>query len=596
MKQQLTTKCKNLLNRLFDWRFRLSERSFLLILGVLVGLVSGLAAVLLKNLIHYFGMMVINFFTADSWNFLFLLVPVIGVSLSFIYVKYILKDDISHGVSRVLHSISKGKGKLNKSKSYSSIIASTLTIGFGGSVGPEAPVVLTGAAIGSTIGQFFKVDYKTLVLLIACGSTGAVAGIFGAPLAGVVFALEVLMIDLTMASIIPLLISSVTAATLSALLMGREVLFRFDVQTDFVLEHLPFFLILGLATGLVSTYFLFLSEKIETIFSNISRIWLRVIGGGFILSILIFFFPPLYGEGFNFLSDIFQGNSTSLLNNTFLYDYRDNTWILLCFVLALIFLKVIAMAMTNGSGGIGGVFAPSMFVGALLGMFVATFLNLAFGLNLSVPNFTMAGMAGVMAGVMHAPLTAMFLVAEITGGYKFVIPLMLVSAASYLVCLYFRPHSIYTKKLAQKGELFTHNKDAVALSMLDLRDMIETNFSTILYSANLGDLVKTISGSPRNVFPVVDETNKYLGVVFLDDVKPLIFRSELYDKILVKEIMFQPICTADISESTDEIASKFLHISDYNIPILDKGKYIGFVSRANIFSNYRVKLKELSND
>ncbi|MEG1497877.1 MAG: chloride channel protein [Bacteroidales bacterium] len=588
---------KDWLAKIGEWRLNhISERNFILLLGLLVGVVSGCAAVLLKNMIYYFGRFIINFFAADTENFLFLFLPLIGVALSFVYVKYVVKDDISHGVSRVLYAISKGRGRLKRSKMYSSLVASTITIGFGGSVGPEAPVVLSGAAIGSNVGRLFHVNYKTLVLLIACGSSGAIAGIFSAPIAGMIFALEVLMIDLTMSSLIPLLIASVTGATVSALLMGRSVLFHFDIQSNFLLSSLPLYLLLGIIAGFVSHYFLSMSERIEIIFSHYAPGWRRILIGGVLLSVLVFLFPPLYGEGFNFLADIFSGHSETLFNNTFWYEWRDNPWVFLGFAALIVFLKVIAMALTNGSGGVGGVFAPSMYVGAVLGLLVSHSLNVLFHLQLPEANFALAGMAAVMAGVMHAPLTAIFLVAEITGGYQFFIPLMIVSASSYLVNLYFNPHSIYTKKLAEKGDLFTHNKDAVVLSLMNIRQMVETNFVIVHPDQTLGDLVKSISRSSRNIFPVVGQEDSYLGVVFLDDVKTLIFRPELYNKIYVRELMFQPPCTADISETMDQIAHKFLQIPDYNIPILDGKTYIGFVSRANVFSNYRKKVKEMSND
>ncbi|MEG1762429.1 MAG: chloride channel protein [Bacteroidales bacterium] len=574
----------------------ISPRNFLLLLCLLVGFLSGLAAVLLKNMIFYFSQWVISSFAADKENFLFLFLPLIGILLTLLYTRFIDKDDISHGVSRVLHSISKGEAKLKKSKMWSSLVASTLTIGFGGSVGPEAPVVLSGAAIGSNIGQLYKVDYKTMVLLVACGSAGAIAGIFGAPIAGLVFALEVLMIDLTMSSLIPLLIASSTGAVVSAFLMGRDAMFHFDLDADFLIENLPYYIILGVAAGFVSHYFLRMSEFMETLFAKIKKVWIKTLIGGSILSILIFLFPPLYGEGFHFLSDIFQGNSESLFNNSFFYDFRGQAWMFLFFLLLIVFLKVIAMSLTNGSGGIGGVFAPSMFIGGVLGLFVAHFFNVVFGWDLPEANFALAGMAGLMAGVMHAPLTAIFLVAEITGGYQFFIPLMMVSASSYLINNYFNPHSIYTKKLALKGELFTHNKDAVVLSMMQMHNLIESNFISIQPTQTLGDLVQAISNSRRNIFPVVDTENHYLGVVFLDDVRTLIFKPELYAKIFVKDLMFTPKPSVDIHDNMDQIAKKFQQITDYNIVVLDGDKYVGFLSRANVFSNYQKRIKEISND
>lgn len=576
---------------------RLSERNFTILTAVFVGLCSGLAAVVLKNLIHYVGKFVIEFFSEDSTNFLYLFLPFIGVLLSYLYVNKIVKDNISHGVSKVLHAISKKAGKLNISKTYSSVIASSITIGFGGSVGPEAPVVLTGAAIGSNIGRSLNLDYKNMLLLIACGSAGAIAGIFGAPIAGLVFALEVLMIDLTMSSLLPLLLATLSGAVVSLVLSGGETVLRFDINGDFLAKNLPIYLGLGLFCGLVSHYFLRVNMKLEDFFASFKKPVYKILFGGLSLCLLIYFFPPLYGEGLNFVSDIIEGNGDKLLNNTFLYTYKDSALIFLSFILVVMLLKVFAMSFTNGGGGVGGVFAPSLFVGAFLGLFVARGLNSIFpSLNLAEANFALTGMAGVMAGVMHAPLTAIFLVAEITGGYKLFIPLILVSSIGFLVNLYFNPHSIYTKRLAEKGELFTHNKDTMVLSLMRQKELIESNFICLLPTASLGDLVKAIGRSSRNIFPIVDEENKFLGLVFLDEVKPLIFDPSLYNKILVSEIMFKPNFCADISDSMEEIAQKFLNIKDYNIPILDGDKYVGFLSRANVFSVYRTKIKELSND
>ncbi|MDE6493671.1 MAG: chloride channel protein [Bacteroidales bacterium] len=582
----------------FDaWQAKyLSERNLMIGLSIVVGLLSGLAAVLLKNMIFYFSEFILNLRAADKENYLFLLLPLAGVTLSFLFVRYVVHDDVSHGVSRVLQAFSRSRGRIKRSKMYSSLVACTVTIGFGGSVGPEAPVVLTGAAIGSNVGRFFNMGFRNLVLLIACGSAGAIAGIFGAPLAGLVFALEVLMIDLTMSSLIPILIASTTGAVTSVFLLGRSATFHFDVTADFMLQNLPFYLVLGVAGGVVSCYFLFMTERMGQFFLRIPKKRYRVLIGGISLSLLIFLFPPFYGEGFNFLADVFNGDYTQIFNNTVVYPLQDNVFVFFGFVLSLILLKVVATCLTNGAGGVGGVFAPSMFVGAFLGLFIARFFNVAFNLALPVPNFALAGMAGVMAGVMHAPLTAIFLVTEITGGYNFFIPLMLVSAVSYLVSRHFNPHSIYTKSLALKGELLTHNKDAIVLSLMSVERLIERNFVTVRPDDSLGELVKDISRSSRNIFPVTDPQNKFLGIVFLDDIKTVIFRPELYGQISVKELMYKPKTIIYRQENMEQVAKKFNTCSDYNIPVLDGETYVGFVSRANVFSNYRNKVKEFSND
>lgn len=585
------------LQRFEHWREKhLSDKNFIVALSIVVGFLSGGAAVLLKNMIFYFSEFIINLRSAEMENYLFLFLPVAGVTISYLLLKYVFKDQVSHGVSRVLYAFSKTRGRLKRSKMYSSIVTCTVTIGFGGSVGPEAPVVLTGAAIGSNVGRTFNLDFRNLTLLIACGSAGAIAGIFGAPLAGLVFALEVLMIDLTTASVIPILIASMTGAVTSALFLGRSATFHFDVASDFQLHNLPYYLILGVVGGFASCYFLYMNERLGRFFSKITKDYRKILVGGVSLSLLIFLFPPLYGEGFNFLSDIFMGDLSKLMNNTVLYPYQHYPAVFLGFVLLLILLKVVATSLTNGAGGVGGVFAPSMFVGAFVGLLVAQLLNMAFHLDLPVPNFALAGMAGVMAGVMHAPLTAIFLVAEITGGYNFFIPLMLVSASSYLVSRYFNPHSIYTKSLAEKGELLTHNKDTVVLSLMQVDRLIESNFITVRPEDSLGSLVKTITRSSRNIFPVTDAEGTFLGLVFLDDIKTLIFNPELYDQIAVKDLMYMPKTIIYRNENMEQIAKKFQNCNDYNIPVLDDTRYIGFVSRANVFSHYRNKVMEFSND
>ncbi|MDR0619764.1 MAG: chloride channel protein [Bacteroidales bacterium] len=576
--------------------FNFLKKHDIVLLSIMVGLLAGCAAVLLKTMLHYGSEFVIDLFEPSDTNYFFIILPIIGVTLSFIYVTYILKDNISHGVSRVLYAIAKKRGNLEKSKTYSSLIASTLTIGFGGSVGPEAPIVLSGSSIGSYIGRLFKVDYRTMLLLVACGAAGAIAGIFGAPIAGIVFALEVLMIDLSLSSIVPLLIASVSGALVTALFMGRDVLFHFSMKNDFEFRNLWFYLLLGIVAGFVSLYFLKISEKAESIFARYKNPWNKILIGGGFLGILIFLFPPLYGEGFVFISYILQGQTEVLFNNTWYYPYQDNTFIFLGFILALIFLKVIAMSLTNGSGGIGGVFAPSLFVGGMLGFFVARLLNETLHLNLPEAYFALTGMAAVMSGVMHAPLTAIFLVTEISGGYRLFIPLVFVSVSAYLVNVYFHRHSVYTKTLAEKKELFTHDKDAMALSLISLSNLVEKSFTVVHPNDTLGQLVKAISCSTRNVFPIVENNNKFMGVVTLDHVKTLIFHPEYYEKIYVKELMYSPKYTIDISEKIENVVKKMSDTNDYNFAVLDKDTYLGFVSRADVFSAYRKTIKELSSD
>ncbi len=585
------------LTSLLIWRKRhLSLQNFLLILAVMTGILAAVAAVVLKNLVHVVERFIRSWVTDDNTNFAYLILPLIGIVLTVFYVKKIAKDDLGHGVSKVLRSISVGKGLLSRGKTYSSMIASSLTVGFGGSVGLEAPVVMTGSAIGSNLGQLMRLDYRSLVLLIGCGATGAVAGIFKAPIAGVAFTLEVLMLDLTMASLLPLLVSAVTAALLAAFLLGESVIFSFDIAQGYMPGNFPYYMILGLLAGAVSVYFTKMNLFIERQLRKWKRIWPKAVVGGLIVSALIFFFPPLFGEGFLSLTEIIKGNGDMLANNSLVYNYVDHAWIFLLFLILILVFKVIAMVFTTGSGGIGGIFAPSLFMGGVAGFFLARLLNTAFGMELSEANFALAGMAGMMGGVMHAPLTAIFLVAEITGGYKLFVPLMITATLAYLFNKYFQPHSIYTQALAEKGELLTHHKDKAALSQLDIHSLIETNFVTLPENGTLRDVVNAITHSTRNLFPVVDSEGYYLGRVLLDEVRNIMFKPELYDQMRITDIMHRPEIEIQINDSMESVAKKFRLSEHYNIVVLDNGKYVGFLSRANVFSAYRKVLRDMSEE
>ncbi len=579
------------------WQLRHnSHRQFVLVVSCIVGALGGLSAIILKNVVHYTSHFLQRGINLGHANWPYLLFPLIGIVLTFLFVKFVVRDDISHGISRILQAISKNNAILKIHNTFSSIIASTLTVSFGGSVGLEAPTVLTGSAIGSNIGRFFRLDYHTLILFIGCGSAGAIAAIFKAPIAGVIFALEVLMLDLTMSSLIPLLISSATGATLAYFLMGRGFLFEFQIQTSFKLENLPFYVLLGIIAGIVSIYFTKANLSLEKQFQLIKKPWIRALIGGVITSLLIFLFPPLYGEGYGALNDLLAGNGLKLLEGSLFYPIGENGLLLLGFLLLILIFKVVAMTATLSGGGNGGIFAPSLFMGGVTGFFAARIFNPFFENRIPEANFALAGMAGVMAGVMHAPLTATFLIAEITGGYHFFVPLMIVSIISYLTIVPFEPHSIYTKRLAEMGELITHNKDKAVLARLSIEKLIETNFSTVSPDATLGEFVKVVAKSQRNVFPVIDTENNYLGVVFINNVREIIFNHELYDTVFVSNLMFMPDVWIERTATVEDVAKLFAETSHYNIPVLEKGKYIGFVSRANVFSNYREMIKEYSNE
>ncbi len=573
----------------------IKQREFVLILSVLVGFGSGLAAVILKNTLYYTNYFLTNGFSYHGIYYLYLAFPLIGIILTILFIRFVVKDNISHGVSKVLYAISKNNSQIKPHNTFSSLIACTLTLGFGGSVGPEAPIVLTGSAIGSNLARLFRLDYRTTTLMIGCGAAGAIAGIFEAPIAGAIFVLEILMLDLTVTTLIPLLITTVTASLVSYLLMGNEVLFSFTLNSPFILRHIPFYLLLGVFTGLVSVFFIRGSIGIESIMKKASPV-VRIGSAGILLSVLIFAYPSLFGEGYTILKEVINGHGEVIGNSTLFGALKHNDWSFLVIIFGLIILKVVAMALTQGSGGIGGTFAPAIFVGAICGYFFASLLNSVFGLHISYANFALVGMAGVMAGVMHAPLTAIFLIAEITGGYLLLTPLIMVSAIAYLTSHIFESHSIYTRQLAARKELITHDKDKAVLSFMSPRQLIETNFARVDPKATLGQLVKVVATASRNIFPVVDEAGTFYGVVMLDNIRQIMFDQSIYEVTFVKDLMFMPDYSIHPDDSMDTVIQLFQRSDRYNLPVLENGKYLGFISRANVFSQYRVLLKKFSED
>ncbi|MBI9057543.1 MAG: chloride channel protein [Labilibaculum sp.] len=590
-------KNKSLLSRFLIWRVKnIKERQFVLLLSFVVGLVSGLAALLLKNAIHFTHHFLTHRLHVDSANLLYLAYPGVGILLTILFVKFFVKDNIGHGVSRILYSISKKNSLIKSHNNFSSIIASTLTIGFGGSVGSEAPVVLTGASIGSNLGRMFHMNQKIITLMVGCGAAGAIGGIFKAPMAGMVFTLEVLMLDLTMASLIPLLISSITGASVAYFFMGKGVLLSYDVTAPFVINNIPYYIILGIFAGLVSLYFTRFSMYLESLFDCVKNSYQKMLIGGLSLGVLIFLFPPLYGEGYNTIQALLDGNHTHLVNNSIFYFLKDNYWLLLGYVVLILVFKVVASTVTTGSGGVGGIFAPSLFLGGVSGFLVARVLNGFNFVKLSESNFTLIGMAGMMAGVMHAPLTAIFLIVEITGGYALFIPIMITATIAYLTIMYFEPHSIYTKRLAKRGELITHNKDKAILTLMKLGKVIETDLKRVDPNATLGELVKKISQSQRNIFPVVDEDEKLLGIVLLDDIRNIMFNPEMYDDTYVHDLMIMPPAILDANAPMDKVMRRFEETGAWNLPVVQDDKYLGFVSKAKIFNVYRRVLVHYSDE
>jgi CIC family chloride channel protein len=585
--------------KVVTWRDRhIKEKNFLLILSLVVGVVCGLAAQLLKFLIHVISHMLTANLSTTTANYLYLLYPVIGILLVTVFVNYIAKDNISHGVTRVLYAISRRKSRLKTRNMYSPLVAASVTIGFGGSVGAEGPIVFTGAAIGSNIGQAFRLSPRVLMILVGCGAAAGIAGVFRAPIAGMLFTLEVLMIDLTGLTVMPLLISSIAGATVAYLMEGYSAEFFFSQSESFVTSKIPFTVMLGIFTGFVSLFFTRAINFMEDFFRKIKSRILKICIGGAILALLIFLFPPLYGEGYDTINRLLDGDTSSLLDGTFFYLDRDSVWFLALFLALIVLTKAFATSATNGAGGVGGTFAPSLFVGALSGfLFAFVINNLPLGIGLSLKNFTLMGMAGVMAGVMHAPLMGIFLTAEMTGGYNLFLPLLIVSTISYGTIRIFEPYSIYTMRLAKQGDLMTHQKDKAVLTLLKVDRVIERDFIEVHPEMNLKEMVDVVSVSHRNLFPVTDGGNKLIGVVLLDDIRNIMFRSDLYKKMTVSRFMSMPPAVIQVNWSMEKVMEVFDQTNAWNLPVVDENeKYIGFVSKSKIFNSYRRVLRHYTDD
>jgi CIC family chloride channel protein len=584
--------------KLIHWREQnIKERHFVLMLSFAVGLLSGLASFILRWLIHFIETLLTERFSLEKANYWYLILPIIGISLSGWFVRRVVRDDISHGVTRILYAISQRKAIIKLHNTWSSIVGGAITIGFGGSVGAEAPAVLTGSAIGSNLGKFFKMSQKTLMLMVGCGAAGAISGIFKAPITGVLFTLEVLMLDMTMASVIPLLIASVTAASVTYILSGDHFMFQFSHFAPFTVQRIPYLIVLGIACGFVSLYFTRMTNRMEEMFAKLKVTRKKLLICGVILSALIFLFPPLYGEGYSTISALLSGGGAdSLFNRSLFYNFRADGVVVIIYLICIILFKVIATAATNGGGGVGGLFAPSLFVGGLTGYVMAYAMNYFLGFDLPLKNFAFAGMAGVMSGVMYAPLTAIFLIAEVTGGYELFMTLMITSTVAYLTMNVFETHSIYAMRLAKSGELMTHNKDRAILGFMKMQNVIETDLDVVHPDDMLGDLVNVISSSNRNLFPVVDSNDKLLGIITLDEVRNIMFRSDLYKRFRLRELMISPPALLSIGDSMDVVMKTFEKTGAWNLPVVDNGKYVGFVSKAAIFNVYRRMLVHFSDE
>lgn len=584
--------------RVVSWRERhIKESNFLIILALVVGVICGFAAQLLKWLIHTISHFLTAHINITTGNYIFFIYPVVGILIVSLFVKYVVKDDISHGVTRVLFAISRRKSRLKKKNTYASLVASSITIGFGGSVGAEGPIVFTGAAIGSNIGQAFRLSPRILMLLVGCGAAAGIAGIFRAPIAGMLFTLEVLMIDLTGATVMPLLISSITGATVAYILEGYNAEFFFSQSEDFITAKIPYTIVLGIICGFVSLYFTRTMIAMEGFFRKLKRRWIKICVGGAILAMLIFIFPPLYGEGYDAINQLLDGKTEDILDGTLFYVDRHQTWFIMLFITLIILLKGFATSATNGAGGVGGTFAPSLFVGAMTGfLFAFVFNNFDFGIPISTKNFALMGMAGVMSGVMHAPLMAIFLTAEMTGGYNLFLPLLIVSTLAYMTIRIFEPYSIYTMRLAKAGDLLTHQKDKAVLTLLKVENVIEKDFSEVHPEMSLKEVVDVIQTCHRNLFPVTDSEGNLKGVVLLDDIRNIMFRPDLYKKMHVSRFMSMPPARIELHSTMEEVMATFDRTGAWNLPVVDNDKYIGFVSKSKIFNSYRRVLRHYTDD
>lgn len=589
------------IERLFIWRrMNFSEQKFILMISFVVGILTAFAGLFLKWLIHQIQYILTYRFDDTASNALYLVYPVIGIFLTGLFVRYIVKDDISHGVTKILFAIARKQSKIKAHNTWSSVIASAITIGFGGSVGAEAPIVLTGSAIGSNLGRLFRINSKTLMLLVGCGAAGAVAGIFKAPIAGLVFTLEVLMIDLTMGALLPLLISCVTATGVTFAVSGTNTIFEFHLQNGFAVDKIPAYILLGIFCGLVSLYFTRTMNSLEDIFRKYSNPYIKLLIGGVTLSILIYLFPSLYGEGYDLINLLLNGNGpndwNTAMDSSLFYGYDK---LLLLYLALILIFKVFASTATNGGGGCGGIFAPSLFLGCISGFIFARIWNINQYLNIYLPerNFAMIGMAGLMSGVMHAPLTGIFLIAELTGGYQLFMPLMIVSVCAYLTIISFEPHSIYSMRLAKKGQLLTHHKDRAILTLMSLDSVIEKYNEYLYPDMDLSDLVKSISNSRRDVFPVVDRQHKLVGIIYLDNVRPIMFRQELYHRFEIGQLMSEPVARLNINDSMDIILLMFDKTNAWTLPVVDaEGIFMGFVRKSRVLTVYRKTMADLSNE
>ena len=599
MDEEILETDKSWVGKMVDWqKEHISDRQMTLILAFLIGLLASVAGFFLHGIVHEIQVLLTSGFEKSTYNLLFLLFPIVGIYLTSLFIKYVVRDNISHGITRVLYAISTKQSKLRGHNCWSSVVASGITIGFGGSVGAEAPIVLTGSAIGSNLGQIFRMDQKTMILLVGCGASAAIAGVFKAPIAGLVFTLEVLMVDLSMASLLPILISCVTATCFTYILMGNGSLFDFTLTNPWELDRVPACILLGGFCGLVSLYFMRTMSACEGFFAKLGQYpYVKLLFGGIILSSLIFLFPSLYGEGYSAVNILLKGRTEAewgqVMSNSLFYGHSH---LLVLYIGLVTFTKVFATSATNGSGGCGGTFAPSLFIGGFAGFFFARLWNIyEVGVYVPEQNFTLMGMAGVMTGVMHAPLTGIFLIAELTGGYQLFMPLMIVCISSLLTISIFESHSIYALRLAREGKLLTHHIDRAALTLMGMKNVVEKDYHPVRPDLPMGKLVSEISRSNNNFLPVLDDGGVLLGLIDITRIRHIIFRTELYSRFKVRQLMIQPAAVLSVNESMDEVMRKFDQTDAAQLPVVDvNGVLEGYISRTKIYSMYRQIVSDLS--
>ncbi len=587
---------RSLLARFLIWRAKhISQREFVYILSIIVGFTSGLGAVILKNLTHYIQLLLEGKLIQKYSEAAYFVFPLIGFVLVYLMMKYVIGNKVNHGIPSTLFAISKRKGLMERYQMVGSILTAPLTVGFGGSVGLEGPTVSTGAAISSNISRLFHMNQATRTLLIGAAAAGAMSSIFKAPIAAIIFAIEVMSLDLTLASMLPLLLASISGVLTSYFFFGSDILLPFDLQDEFIVNDIPYFMLLGIVAAGVSIYFTKVYASIQYFFDRINGPIKRLFIGGVAIGVIVFLVPPLYGEGYELMNNMVQGNPTAALKNNILNIDLSNIWGVIILLVGLLLFKIVASAITFGAGGVGGIFAPTLFMGCIMGNCLAKVLNNIGILQspVSESNFTLVGMTGLMAGVLHAPLTAIFLIAELTGGYELFLPLMITATISYAITKYFVPYSVYTMELAKKGELITHNKDKAVLTLMDMESVIETNFVPVYPDMTLGEIInQAVVKSNRNIFPVLKrKTNELIGIILLDDIRSIMFDQNLYQEIKASDVMQNPPAIIELGKDRmTHVMQKFQDSGAWNLPVVKNDRYYGFISKSKLLTAYRRKL------